>query len=58
MQNPITPQSALDADLIARACPTPEDVPFFNHCMTLARERGMTWEEGLRYAAEQRDGQP
>ena len=43
------------ADLLSRACPNPEDVPFFNQCMTLARDRGMTWEEGLRYAIVQRE---
>ncbi len=36
-------------ELFARACPTKEDTPFFNHCMSLAKDMGMTWEEGLRY---------
>ena len=44
-------------DLLSRACPNPEDVPFFNHCMTLARDQGMSWEEGLRYAIQQREHQ-
>ena len=50
-----TPPPSTDPDLIARACPTPEDVPFFNHCMTLAREQGMSWDEGLRYTIRQRE---
>lgn len=40
--------------LMEEACPTPADVPFFNHCMHLARGMGMSWEEGLRYVIEQR----
>lgn len=48
-------ESLAETDLVARACPAPEDVPFFNHYMTIARERGMTWEEGLRYTIEQRE---
>ena len=43
------------SELLQLACPTREDVPFFNHCMALARARGMTWEEGLRYVIEQRE---
>lgn len=41
-------------DLLDLACPTKEDAPFFNHCMGLAKEMGMGWEEGLRYTIEQR----
>ncbi len=41
--------------LLEQACPTRADVPFFNHCMHLARSMGMTWEEGLRYVIEQRE---
>lgn len=41
-------------ELMDQACPTKEDVPFFNHCMRLAKEVGMNWEEGLRYTIEQR----
>lgn len=40
--------------LLDLACPTKEDAPFFNHCMRLAKEMGMSWEEGLRYTIEQR----
>ena len=40
--------------LLDLACPAKEDAPFFNHCMRLAREMGMSWEEGLRYTIEQR----
>ena len=43
------------AMLLQKACPTPADVPFFNHCMHLARGMGMSWEEGLRYVIEQRE---
>ena len=43
------------ANLLQQACPTPADVPFFNHCMHLARGMGMSWEEGLRYVIEQRE---
>ncbi len=50
-----TAPTPTDPDLITRACPTPEDVPFFNHCMTLAREQGMSWDEGLRYTIRQRE---
>lgn len=44
----------MNLDLMDLACPTKEDVPFFNHCMRLAKERGMSWEEGLRHTIEQR----
>ena len=40
--------------LLDLACPTKEDVPFFNHCMRLAKERGMTWVQGLQYTIEMR----
>lgn len=43
-------------DLLRQACPHAEDVPFFNHCMRLAREQGMNWGEGLLYTIEQRNG--
>lgn len=42
------------AKLMEEACPTIADVPFFNHCMHLARGMGMSWVEGLRYVIEQR----
>ncbi|HEY6376803.1 MAG TPA: hypothetical protein VIX90_14880 [Edaphobacter sp.] len=32
--------------LEALARPTPEDAPFFNHCMGLAKSMGLTWEQG------------
>ncbi len=41
-------------ELFALACPSREDAPFFNHCMSLAKDMGMTWEEGLRYTIEMR----
>ncbi len=41
-------------ELMKQACPTAADVPFFNHCMHLARSMGMNWEEGLNYVIEQR----
>lgn len=50
--------SLAQSELVARACPTPEDVPFFNHCMNIARDRGMSWEDGLRYTIEQREHHP
>jgi len=42
--------------LEALARPTPEDTPFFNHCMALAKSMGMTWEQALRYVVECRNG--
>jgi hypothetical protein len=41
-------------ELFALACPSREDAPFFNHCMSLAKDMQMTWEEGLRYTIEMR----
>jgi hypothetical protein len=50
-----TALTPLDVDaLFNLACPTKEDTPFFNHCMTIAKERGLTWEEGLEYTIEMR----
>ncbi len=45
-----------EVTLLEQACPTAADVPFFNHCMRLARNMGMSWEEGLQYVIEQRNG--
>ena len=45
-------------DLLAAACPTPEDTPFFNHCMTLAKAQGLSWTEGLEYVIQCRRGAP
>jgi hypothetical protein len=42
--------------LEALARPTPEDTPFFNHCMGLAKSMGMTWEQALEYVVECRTG--
>ena len=42
--------------LEALARPTPEDTPFFNHCMGLAKSMGMTWEQALQYVVECRNG--
>lgn len=35
--------------LLALACPTDEDVPFFNDCMKRAKANGLSWDESLRY---------
>jgi hypothetical protein len=40
----------------ALACPKPEDAPFFNHCMSIAKSRGMTWDQGLEYVIKCREG--
>ena len=40
--------------LFQLACPAEEDTPFFNHCMRLAREMGLSWEEALKYTIEMR----
>jgi hypothetical protein len=40
----------------ALACPKPEDTPFFNHCMNIAKSRGMTWGQGLEYVIKCREG--
>ena len=45
-----------EVTLLERACPSEADVPFFNHCMRLARSMGMSWDEALRYVVEQRNG--
>ena len=29
-------------ELFAKACPTKEDAPFFNHCMSIAKNRGLS----------------
>jgi hypothetical protein len=42
--------------LEALARPTPEDTPFFNHCMGLAKSMGLTWEQALEYVVACRDG--
>jgi hypothetical protein len=39
-------------ELFAKACPTKEDTPFFNHCMSIAKARGMSWKEALEYTIE------
>ncbi len=41
-------------DLMRQACPTPQDVPFFNRCMSTARDMGLEWERALDYVIEQR----
>ncbi len=41
-------------ELFAKACPTKEDTPFFNHCMSIAKARGMSWKEALEYTIEMR----
>jgi hypothetical protein len=40
--------------LFEKACPTKEDTPFFNHCMSIAKARGMSWKEALEYTIEMR----
>jgi hypothetical protein len=35
--------------LLTLACPTDDDVPFFNDCMKRAKAHGLSWEESLRY---------
>jgi hypothetical protein len=48
-------RSQLELDeLLAEACPSKEDTPFFNHCMALAKARGLSWEEALEYTVEMR----
>jgi hypothetical protein len=44
-------------ELFAKACPTKEDTPFFNHCMSIAKARGMSWKEALEYTIEMRGEQ-
>jgi hypothetical protein len=46
--------SLQDNELLYLACPSREDVPFFNHCMRLAKSRGMSWRDGLEYIIAQR----
>jgi hypothetical protein len=41
-------------ELFAKACPTKEDAPFFNHCMSIAKARGLAWKEALEYTIEMR----
>ncbi|CAN5556763.1 hypothetical protein BH10ACI4_BH10ACI4_37910 [soil metagenome] len=41
-------------ELLALACPAKEDTPFFNHCMAIAKERGLSWEQALEYTIEMR----
>lgn len=41
-------------ELLAKACPSKEDTPFFNHCMALAKAKGLNWEEALTYTIEMR----
>lgn len=48
------PEAMSHTDLFQMACPRREDVPFFNHCMSIAKARGMSWEEGLLFTIEQR----
>ena len=40
--------------LLTLACPTDEDVPFFNDCMKRAKANGLSWDESLRYTIEAR----
>jgi hypothetical protein len=41
-------------ELFSQACPSKEDTPFFNHCMAIAKARGLNWEEALEYTVEMR----
>jgi hypothetical protein len=45
-------------DLMSKACPTAQDVPFFNRCMARAREMGLEWERALDFVIEQRKRMP
>jgi hypothetical protein len=42
--------------LYTEACPRPEDTPFFNHCMALAKAQGLSWMEGLEFVVRCRRG--
>ena len=39
--------------LLRQALPNPKDRTFFNSCMSEARSLGLSWIEGLEYAAWQ-----
>jgi hypothetical protein len=41
--------------LLSQACPTDEDVPFFNDCMKRARANGLSWDDSLRYTISVRE---
>ena len=40
--------------LLTTACPTDEDIPFFNDCMKRAKANGLSWDESLRYTIRAR----
>ena len=42
--------------LFVQALPDPSDRALFNRWMTEARAKGLSWMEGLEYAAGQRTG--
>lgn len=51
----LTIQDPFDVEqLLTAACPTEEDTPFFNHCMKLAREQGLEWEQALEFTVGMR----
>jgi len=56
--HPAQPPTSEILQLLKAACPTPEDTPFFNHCMTLAKAQGMSWVEGLHYVIHCRNETP
>lgn len=46
----------LAAQMLYRACPTPEQTPFFILHMGVALHLGLTWVESLQYVIERLDG--
>ena len=40
--------------LLTLACPTDEDTPFFNRCMREAKDKGLSWNDSLRYTIDAR----
>lgn len=48
----------LAAQMLYRACPTPEETSFFMLHMGVALRSGLTWVESLQYVIERRDGRP
>ena len=55
-QPPSTDEYAdLNAQMLYRACPMPEETPFFMLHMGVAIHLGLTWVESLNYVIERRD---
>lgn len=53
---PVDDYADLTAQMLYRACPTPEQTPFFMLHMGVALHLGLTWTESLQYVIERRDG--